>query len=126
MGRDAKRKKQARRDQRERRKRELGRPRLPEGERFSSVGQTTKDGAISRRTQAARPTVGFLTRTHCDLRHPDALSPCTGMEIHHRDGTTACSLGNECPGEDAPHTSRQCCGLSEPCDGCGIPAPLLA
>ncbi|MET8138276.1 hypothetical protein [Streptomyces sp. NPDC005251] len=197
MGRDAKHKKQARRDQRERREKRMGRPR-PEGERFGSVGQAVKDGTISSRTQAARSTVGFLARTYpsdlqqvvpdghtcggpllvhvdgafqctagcpggpkvvhdfpkalhfCDYTdqlgstadelgqacsactasgaadHPHALCLCTGTEIHHRDRTTTCSLGSECPGEDTPHASRQSCGLSEPCDGCGIPAPLLA
>lgn len=196
MGRDAKRKKQARRDQRERQKRRIGYPRLPEGERFSSVGQAIKDGTISSRTEAARSTVGFLVRTYSDLQqqdpdvpacggpllvhvdgafqctagcpggtkvvhvpealhfcdyanqlgitadelghiclactaagaadHPDALPLCTGIEINHRDGTTTCSVGSECPGEDTPHASGQSCGLFEPCDGCGIPAPLLA
>ncbi|TQJ36870.1 hypothetical protein FBY34_8826 [Streptomyces sp. SLBN-115] len=98
MGRDAKRKKQARRDQRERQKRRIGRPRLPEGERFSSVGQAVKDGIISSRTEAApRSTVGFLARTYSALQQQDPAGPaCGGPLLVHVDGAFQCTAG--CPG----------------------------
>lgn len=54
------------------------------------------------------------------------FSACTGIELDHRDGTTSCSLGDSCHEKDAPHAAGQTCGLMEPCERCGIFAPMLA
>lgn len=97
MGRDAKRRKQARRDQRERRKQRAPYSRMPEGERYSSVGQAIKDGTISARPEAARSTVGFLVQTYSALQKQDPGGPaCGGPLLIHQDGGFQCTAG--CPG----------------------------
>lgn len=57
--------------------------------------------------------------------HSRMLSLCTGIEIDHRDGSTTCSLGDHCLGDNMPHGSGQTCGLLAPCERCGITAPLV-
>jgi hypothetical protein len=58
--------------------------------------------------------------------HEGGYSTCLGVEIDHQDGTTSCSLGDDCAGADVLHPSGQTCGLLAPCERCGIDAPLLA
>ncbi|MET7816522.1 hypothetical protein ABZT26_37535 [Streptomyces sp. NPDC005395] len=97
MGRDAKRKKQARRDQRERSKQRVVYPRLPEGERYSSVGQAIADGTIGNRTDAERTTVGFLANAYVGLQENNPAGPaCGGPLLIHGDGGFQCTAG--CPG----------------------------
>jgi len=200
MGRDARRKKQARRDQRERRKGPvlppIAHPRLPKEERFSSVGESLRTGNFEDRSDAAQSTVRLLVTTYMGIEDQDPKGPscggpllihadgsfqctagcpgglkvfhvpealhycdyadqlgidadelghlcpactasgtsgqeapmfstCTGIEIDHQDGTTTCSLGDDCAGADMLHGSGQTCGLLGPCERCGITTPLL-
>lgn len=57
--------------------------------------------------------------------HPRAVTSCPGIEIDHQDGTTTCSLEDDCAGADVLHGSGQTCGLLKPCQRCGITSPLL-
>jgi hypothetical protein len=57
--------------------------------------------------------------------HAGAITLCTGIQIDHQDGTTTCTLGEDCSDPDAMHPSGQTCGLFEPCDHCGITAPRI-
>lgn len=57
---------------------------------------------------------------------PGMFSSCTGTEIDHQDGTTTCTLGDGCVGEDVMHASGQSCGLLAPCERCGIATPLVS
>lgn len=197
MGREEKRKKQARRDQRARQKRSI--PRQPEGERYGSgsVGDAMKNGTIEHRSPAAQSTVGFLAKTYalmarqdpnhkepacggpllihadggfqctancpggtrvvhvpealhfCDYAdrlgitadelghicpectatgsagHPRAVTACPGVELDHQDGTTTCTLGDDCAGPDVFHGTGRTCNLLNPCERCGSVAPLI-
>ncbi|MGW1163616.1 hypothetical protein ACWD48_36630 [Streptomyces sp. NPDC002519] len=50
---------------------------------------------------------------------------CTGVEVDHEDGTTTCSLGDDCASPGNLHGAGITCGLLAPCERCGITAPLL-
>ncbi|MGK4909678.1 hypothetical protein [Streptomyces albus] len=95
MGREEKRKKQARRDQRARRKGPI--PRQPEGERFSSVAEALDTGQFGNRSEAAQSTVRFLVNTYAALEDQAPDGPaCGGPLLIHADGGFQCTAG--CPG----------------------------
>lgn len=162
-------------------------PRLPENQRFSSVGESVKNGTMGGRPQAVADTVRKLLPTYIDINKRDPDGPacdgpllihddgtfectagcpgplevlhvpealqycdfadlfgiyadeldhhcptcitadttedepgvCTGTELDHEDGTTTCSLGNDCGGV---HMTGNTCNLLNPCDRCGLPA----
>lgn len=57
--------------------------------------------------------------------HSRAVMACPGVELDHPDGTTTCTLGDDCVGADVFHGSGRTCNLLEPCERCGITSPLL-
>src|SRR5665811_180318 len=50
---------------------------------------------------------------------PVSFLHCHGTEFDHEDGSTTCSLQDQCEGSDAIHFYGESCTLRHSCDRCG-------
>jgi len=88
-------KREARRSQR--RAGRVVQARLPEEQRFSSVGESMHDGSFEDRPDGTRSTVGMLVTTYMGIQRRDPDGPaCGGPLLVHADGSFQCTAG--CPG----------------------------